>query len=1263
VYFVNVPLSKFLPGAAVIGDLCSTSHSILLGAFAFIGSDVETLTEYKVDGENSPYYFDLGKPRFVVVLETLKAADNKDRVQGYRFWFFFLDPKLNLREGLQRLIVRNKERLEQQEQRLIGADKVRSNPEVDYKRAEGIVHGALPDSPHLRVYNERGIVFSALRPYAQRGAEINLHDAVSMDDIYSHGLLHAGSPFDPCVIMNDDDLFMMDNVCEQQNELQNYRKVASGEEWTDFMGTFPIPDCAVRLQPHCLSENILTHTPLPDVVKKSLQGSFERVLHARDMVKKAEARKQQLEDEGSESNELKIAQEDVVLQENMVVFEMQRFDDRFDQLRRDAPSVQMRGMSSAFDMSSVEKEFENRNALRQMHRAYEQKFADIRARFRENENDDGLIDGSTYPEIMRVTRMTALEQFWKVLNTANNVTTCIKTARRWFSQLRLHDEGSHWSRNFALADNLTPFGNAIVRETNDYGSAYEINTNMNLMWVFKMVFFAAAEFGFKLRMNALCTGEASMGKSYAAKKAAEGCIPGAEMNLTRMTSQSMNSGEDISDTTIVIEEAPFEMLGIDRYGKQCAADEGLKNRMTSGVSTTLQLNVFRNEETGLIERRPELMKQRTNVTHIFIGNEKLPPGNSASLSRFMHYVMRDYSRPGLGMDNDRVFCPANDSVEVLEAVKEVFHGHRLHHWYFFLAEKAIEAGVLPNVNVEVSNIVCKWVFDELAARKVPAPSQRHKGMLIDLCRILTIWYSIEVEFFSEYGWGVRAQEHLPPEVKNGFRPATYEDIEAAHLAAENEEFQPHMLESLIKYWVSTTEITVFAITLLDFLWIPRTRTDVIEGFALLAGVQCVTDKDTGKVSHIMSPETKYRRNNAVEQPVLAPAPGQGPQEQQDAFAAQVDEEFDYNYIEIQGNTTRDIVCKLGQVMKDAPSENDILGALTQLTSEFIYAKPKHWVNEDPFTGDLNASGVPKSVLEDKEDQPEELIPVCIIDSVSTGVGNKASIRRRVCIAVDVLRQNFSTTLHDAIKSALSYNKTIPGDYITAFPYQSFNATGECETHHTVYDTIRLEQIPEKKRYVLHSFCRTKAQMRGVLSRRFGGGNSSFFKDDTPVREVDETLESIQLQRYWNEQGIDPAKTGPAYLPYASRILQRVREDNDVAFPASSRIRVYPRDWISEIQEQQEKTKLWAGVNITVPNDEFEKNKAEREKNVVPVYSVNHQQQEQQQQQVEDDGDMVMSSGSKRTVSSFDSAEAKTVNEIFENALKHRKGPQKRARWV
>lgn len=1270
---VNMMKSSFYEDARVWGDMVDTPVAALLRALAWIATRSGLGTEYKVNDVIQPDYCGTGRPKTVQWIEELGSIANPEETIGYRLWIVSLDPNLKFRDGFRQLIVQNK--LEEEEHNRIlltsrarsGSKRAGDNQEKAFQTAAGVISGGMLAAPERRIMDD---VTLANRIFSLYLGHAVTNTGATVDALYSQDVLRAGGVYDPLVVLGESSVFTnrVENVCEEQRDASNYFQddgtgLGFANLFSKFKGNFPKGVRYTRLLTQYFQPDFLCGTPLPDIARSHLEERYQAFLECNKRLTLAKNLLQTAIDTNNRKARLQ-AEDSVAIERANVVHQTDEMDDSFVAIRRSAPGYAVRGGSISDSLSStfIDDVIIKRNDLRKLHVAFTRRTGELKAEFIElgrkrsesashEQEPVRNAQNRTYSEALQLLRNEMYSQFWRVFRTSPRVTSAIDSSRAWF-QKRMHMGRSQWAPHFMCAQNLSPFGNMVVRMTNDFGDTLAVETNFGLMWLSLLTVLTSHQYKFGLRPNIMVTGTHAAGKSYIVEKTKEICFPGAILSLTHMTTHALNGDDDISGVCIVMEEVPLDMIGVDKWGNTVASDPFLKNRLTAGITTTLAQD--RSEDVAS-DRKARMYVSRCMVGHMFLSNDPMPDKGSALLSRFIQHPMRRMQRADTD-GQDRTFahnigCDDNEYDGVIVSDDEVMESYQLVHFYMFLWESAIEAGAMPDIETETAYITAKWIFDELATtHNVPRPSRRHIDMMMDYCRALTMYYGVQMEFFSEYGYlqRMKLSEHLrhTPEgqaesvpVKEPGPDATREEqkdyikrLNRAYQDADNIRFEPWMLGGLVKWGVVTQEIVVFVISLMEFLWVPKVRTDIVSTLATLAGVK--KNKDTGewvladveKDKNTGERSVDFRQEYEVAAPAVPAAPAAPGKDTADGDEGEGNahvpafnsKKLDYRYIEIRCTTLREAAQKLQQLVPNPPSENDIIGTLTAMANDHIESKPKHFVDKSVVGADGNTTT--RRVLEDVPDGRSEQIPIVRIEQIPERYATDGN-HRRICLAVDVINQKFGPALKESIRVALAHKFQKDATFITAFPckhvpkvnpnpqeaYPSESAArvGDMmervhvrneqmdgandealmeansdesteETLYNVFDVIEIKRHSTKIQTVTNPYGRTENEIRGRMVRRRQRPTENdlkrFRSQQAPVFEVKNNVDDTAQLKYWQQQGVDISESPIAYAPMGSAFLKNIYTNYHMLFGNidESTVKEYPKEWIDNIDERRNK---------------------------------------------------------------------------------------------
>ncbi|KKM56627.1 hypothetical protein LCGC14_1551470, partial [marine sediment metagenome] len=561
----------------------------------------------------------------------------------------------------------------------------------------------------------------------------------------------------------------------------------------------------------------------------------------------------------------------------------------------------------------------------------------------------------------------------------------------------------------------------------------------------------AYRYSWDLRAHLMITGDGSTGKSYVFDTVAQMSAPGTVQAITHETMQARQTDTDNSDCTMVFHEMPGRMLGVDQYGNQTSADSFLKDRLTRSMSVTSYIAI--DKDSG--ERATKTSVARCMNATMGASNEKAPPGDSALMQRYLRWRMTRQSRPGMTA-HEQMFMPewATDP----ELRPHVVHGAQLHDTFLFFVEKAIHAGVLPDVNVDVARHVAQRVFAEMEKDAVPAPRPRLINVYLSLCRTATLWYAIHMELFSEMG------AHHRVDARTG----------------QSREFSPRMLIDVAKWFVCTRECAVHVLTLLEPVIMPGLREEIARaiGFAMVHGRSAAGGPPAGgdpapAGAGAAAAGDGGDHRHAEFHPVLPSVGGAGTDFRRRRGPGGSDI-VDYDYISLQGATVRAIAALIAGKIGNRPSATDVLSTLYEMQQEVIMVQPRHVAG----TADAPRVEVNAAV-------PSRLIACAILEDCDHGRGKSVSI------AIDMVNRTYGGTMRRCIVRALQNSKQRACRLITGMPYVRRDRATDLEgrVHEEVFyqvaDVIELRRTDELH-IVPNPFAFTCAEVSALYGHTRGG---------------------------------------------------------------------------------------------------------------------------------------------------------------------------------
>ena len=776
--------------------------------------------------------------------------------------------------------------------------------------------------------------------------------------------------------------------------------------------------------------------------------------------------------------------------------------------------------------TSIKKGMMERDKFMELREENFQKLIQLKEKYTEGTEDYEYEMNKFYDE--------ALKEFWDTFLHAENVTMAVVEARKWFLNL---DRNHKWIEMNQSKKNLTVFGNMVTRMMSEFDKTFNVKVNFKLTMIGLIIMLCAYRFHWGLRPNLLLIGEGGTGKSFILDLLEEISIEGSVMALTHITTQAFNTNQDMSDLCILLHEVPIAMMAMDKYGNETSSDEFLKNRMTSQKTTTFH---YVNNNTGK-KRESEISYARCMGNTIGLYNEKRPSKDSPIMQRFLIFTMRSgYTRKDMD-DEDIDFKQeyvADDKNNQL-----ISHGYRLKHFYLFLIEKAIEAGALPDVNLGCTRDISKWIFAELKRNGVPKPSKRKLEMYFHMCRVFTIYYAIEAQFFSEFGLKYR------------------EDTETKKF----KDFNILYLKDIIKFLCASEEISVFVLTLLEDVWIPTLKSEIVESIFYHMVSSTKSNKNEWNPNFDETGRGTRFREDYTNKDFKSNAPT-----------------TDYRYVEIYGKTFASIAQEIKSHIKTKPSEKEIECSLYEMQQEVIKSYDKEIQGVPTGKKDKNNKEIQRKELTDIKDKEKKKIPSVIME-----VNPRVRNQKKVSIAIDLIHVNYSNVLKICIKNALEHREQGNRTYITGFHLQTeekipigksihkFKNSSK-EIYCNAFDIITLEEGKEHK-IIMNNFCYSDYDIVSLYNRRNNDMDDNNRKEtlfDFQKQEywiLDKSIDEIHFVSHWIENGLDIKNAQIAFPPLITAAIWTERETNLIYSGLNRQVLYnYPEDFMKSIHLKKRK---------------------------------------------------------------------------------------------
>lgn len=1157
-YVMNIPVSQLAPRATLFADIQSDATHTLVRLLAAIVSHPNYTRSYQpANGQEPyPYYFEPSLPTTVQYIELLKST--KGELMGYRLWVFVLDPELCVSQCFHKIIEENRRR-KQKERTQTNQGSGGGRGQRNDAGAGAAAAAAADDSQVVRpgdIVAAGNITDTARRGYNANSVHAPEQELMSVLDLVRRvwspftmspvdnhsGNIHAmfssqapltevGMQFHPQEALKIESAMTryVSGVDPVQCNILNY--FPPGTEMLDptaFRGKFPDNAEVYHLHTTFFTPNMLRVLPLPDKMSELMKPVLKNYMAS---ARTLDARLGRIDEDRLEPHTAawSIVHRDADNIRRMMDSDHREFDEHFMTLVRASPSMRMGASThNLMDGISIDEIVADRNAFMNHTTVNTRIFEAVKSEL--PRDTMSTANHKTFCDAMQEKREHALAEFWRTFVSAprERITQTVASSRHWFKGL---DTKNQWVNRMRMFRDLSPFGNMVARMTNDFDMTLQCETNFQLLHLTNLVVLSAYRFWWELHPNLLITGDHSTGKSWVVQEIEKLCIPSAVFNVTHITKQAFQTDQDMSDTCYVQEETPLATLGADQYGNEQAADPYVKNRLTRQASTTMSPEI--DKETG--QRRVVVSFNRCMSTNIFISNDMLPADGPAQ-SRMMHFHMRRRKRGGAG-GNDSTLSKSRSArrydPEMARYHAGVVHGFQLHNHYLFVWEKAIESNALGcDIDVDTARTVMRWVFDDLRKHGISEPDRRHEAMCLDLCRTMTMYYGVEMEFFSEFARAARGGEDV--------------------------EFDPAMIEGLTKWGVCTQEIAVFVISLMEFLWIPEMRGDVVSAMRTISAP--LSEGANGKwdpVHASKSGPTRFRkeylshdgtdkgaraqRQQQQRLPQRGQASGAGPAPK--AAPHRQRTKTNYHYVELRGATDTEIAARLAEKIAAKPSAADVMSQLKAMTTEFVDSQPHHF--------DAAKNWVPVPGANKKR------IALAVIDNLPDAVGGQ---RKRVSIAVPLM-DSTNVTLLGALEKVLCYKGQRRQKMITGSTYRHGI---DKEPMYNVFDCIEVRPTDEPN-YDTDGFGSTAAQLTFVAN-----ANISVADDASAGASVaiDEDLDYTAFIDYYGTNGLNLLECFQAFAPATNDGLWTMRYDHP-EWNLSEFNGDYPHDWAETLRNHRD----------------------------------------------------------------------------------------------
>lgn len=1132
---LTIPLSQFSKSPRSFSDLNPTSpfHPVLESLFQVLDRQYIKGTVFQ-NSQNAifPYHCAEGVPKYVVATEVLvKKMENENEPMK--------DFEKNNLWGYRVWVLRIDPSLNLKE----SYDEFARSP----KKPDCV-------SPLLKsIDSQYNMEQKVWKPFSSYYSHI-LRGMSGADDFSTDNTMIS----DPEEMLTPERMFdknFMNGLCPEQSEYFKYFNLTQGP--SAFNGSFPFRNFMFRISHDYVNETF--YRPIPNSLFLSVSENQKKIRQLQIQLKD---QKILLENNNLSEEALKEIQH--------IEKSIQNYEDDNVRILRTI-SNNNPGTGTYISSDSVHEKLAETNELLKIRRENERTFVNLRQSYD--------LDDPRYTEQVYITRRKALERFGQIFMNSELIPPMVKVIREFFLMALL---GEQFVEETHVWKSTTCFTDFVISMNNDFDRIYKLDTNFALLWIVWLVCLNSLYFVLGLRANILISGDAGRGKSYIFKVLEKMCPAGAIFSVSHQTTNAHNTGQGMMDTMEYHDEGKMDKFGMDRSGKVQHADPEFKQLLTDQIKTVFS---FKMNNDGKRESEYTIARHTTSVA--ISTNEGHPHRNTPAMSRFIHYIVTDQHRA------DRVTTAttmdSDDSVP-LSAKQAVRFSKILHYNYHYIVEKAIEAAVLPDVDMTLFDYASNIIFEELRREHIPLPAHRTISKFKFLCRSLTILYGVHMNYFSEIGREHRVDEEGNPK-----------------------KFDFQSLMDMIKWNVCNQEIVIFVMTLLENEFCSVHDTSVIEGakrdFKFPPSLEIMEKARFRRVETENSNETGR----------------------------------DYRYIEFTAENHLEIANRIKNHMHPKPSSEDIISTLAGLMSQFMEVCPKEVVVSKENKTFLNRCCGCKEKLPKRLDEkvkcdfcgryrhntctdicdsktrhftncigredccqmcnhrilaiqqetskcpqckslchhqclsvcnrqgcktktcgackficgeckislhagcieghkdlvenfsaPKDRIPAVIFDRFRTGKQNHS----RISICLDMFYKNHKSLLRRAIKSSLEHNHMKDFSAITGFPYvdpKGVRSYMKGDTYYQVFDTIKFEKNPRRLHVLPNYFSCNPTQVVIQKAKLAEKDHDQFQGQYTdPGRILDMDMDQYFMNMHFKKQGI-ANDVSSVVIPYITKM--------------------------------------------------------------------------------------------------------------------------------
>ena len=674
-------------------------------------------------------------PRVSVFLEAL--VDENGRSSGWRFFFVQHDPTFDIPKSMYRIVANNGRRSEDATNRSSSRKRGRNGARVSVQKANC-----------YRSISQKDLYISACRRYLGTTQENNNPFTSEALRTANPCFYMENHPFSPTKIFGLERTMTVRTqyVCDAQKNLVSYRPEDGGL-------TFPKPPLVWNIPLFSCIPERLHKLPIPRVPSPAPVGvvapTVPPVADDDDEM-----------DPGDDSSRHAI-QDRLELAESDELPTPEPTEEDLDRMGRhywqgSQSSGAFLDVQTGKPVSSFEQGIIDRSFLLQLRKKNEPEKDRIRSKYY-RAKDLPATDPqrsqlmAEYQKEMSAWKEASIKEWWDNMeycdSDAGKISSVVKSGISFFRHI--HPQYLYPERNMT-ARNLSTYGNMRLWTHESMKRVYRFPNGRVARRFYQLLLArtSALTFSYGLHINILADGKSGLGKSYVLESLVKECFPDSCDVATRVTKNAFNTGQDYNDRCLIIHEAPPHVIGIDERGNITIGDENIKDRLTSNVSKTYMCQLIKDPETGEVTRNRILSFARCMGNMIVSTNARPPPSDHPLMQRFLRdIVMKDYGDSKFEVADIALALEGEEDVEMNMLVTRE---NQVLHVYEMLVEKAIEAGVLDDINGNIAIIHFRQIFNRLHKEHgMPKVSVRLRDQMYKLARIAAIKHAIHITYCTE----------------------------------------------------------------------------------------------------------------------------------------------------------------------------------------------------------------------------------------------------------------------------------------------------------------------------------------------------------------------------------------------------------------------------------------------------------------------------------------------------------------------------------